>query len=134
MKNFEKRFEKSDFLKIKTQKAMTKLSELATKNNLTEVERDGLILRFQFTFELLWKCGKEFLQEEHGFELASPKKIIRAFRETSYFSDEETELLLSAAEDRNLAAHTYDELKAEQISNAIKSYFPIMQKWLSILS
>lgn len=37
------------------QKILTKLHELAVKLDLSEVERDALIQRFEFSFELLWK-------------------------------------------------------------------------------
>lgn len=37
------------------QKILTKLHELAVKPDLSEVERDALIQRFEFSFELLWK-------------------------------------------------------------------------------
>ena len=119
--------------KFLAEKALAKLSELATKKNLSEIERDSLILRFQFSFEIFWKCGKEFLQEEHGLIFSSPKKIVRAFRETGYFSDEETELLLQAADDRNLTAHIYDENKSCEIAERIEKYFPLLKKWLEII-
>ena len=46
--------------RIKTaQRALAKLHELAVKPDLSEVERDALIQRFEFSFELLWKCVKE---------------------------------------------------------------------------
>ena len=44
-----------------TQRILTKLHELAVKPDLSKVERDALIQRFEFSFELLWKCAKEYL-------------------------------------------------------------------------
>ena len=67
--------------RIKTaQRALAKLHELAVKSDLSEVERDALIQRFEFSFELLWKCVKEYLYVEEGIDAASPKKVIRCCR------------------------------------------------------
>lgn len=46
-------------------KILTKLHELAVKPDLSEVERDALIQRFEFSFELLWTCAKEYLYKEY---------------------------------------------------------------------
>ena len=116
-------------------KAVARLATLVGKNVLSDIERDSLIMRFQFSFELLWKCGKDFLEQEHGLFIASPKKVIRTFRELGYFTDNETADLLAAANDRNLTAHIYDEGKAVTIAvNIDNKYFRRLAKWLDILT
>ena len=120
---------------VLAKKALKKLGELVGKENRTEVERDSLILRFQFCFELLWKCGKDYLQAEHGFICASPKKVIRALREVGNLSDEETADLLRASEDRNLTVHIYNEKKSEEVAADIdKFYFRRMEKLLEVIA
>ena len=37
------------------EKALGKLHEGVIKDSLTEMERDGLIQRFEFAFEIMWK-------------------------------------------------------------------------------
>ena len=39
-------------------RTLAKFHELAHRQDLTEIERDALIQRFEFTFELVWKCAK----------------------------------------------------------------------------
>lgn len=39
-------------------RALAKFHKLAHRQDLTEIERDALIQRFEFAFELVWKCVK----------------------------------------------------------------------------
>lgn len=109
--------------------ALQKLQEAVTKENLSEMERDGMIQRFEFCFEILWKCGKDYLKDVEGLEAASPKTVIRLLREVKMFTDEETVLALKMADDRNLTAHTYDENLAIELSARIRRYEQFMQEW-----
>ncbi len=110
--------------------ALTKLHEGVTKESLTEMERDGLIQRFEFAFEIMWKCGKDYLLDREGLEAASPKKVIRTLRQVGLFSDEEAELALKMADDRNLTVHTYDEKMAIALSERIIAYEKLLADWL----
>lgn len=112
------------------QRALTKLHELAVKPDLSDVERDALIQRFEFSFELLWKCAKEYLYVVEGIDAASPKKVIRCCRELGLLDDEQTREALQMADDRNLITHTYDETFAQAVVERIRRYAPLLQLWL----
>lgn len=112
------------------QRALAKLHELAVKPDLSDVERDALIQRFEFSFELLWKCDKEYLYVEEGIDAASPKKVIRCCRELGLLDDEQTREALQMADDRNLTTHTYDETFAQAVVERIRRYAPLLQLWL----
>lgn len=56
------------------EKAFFKLKEAIEKEELSELERNGLIQRFEFTLELAWKTLKDFLDHE-GFIVKSPKVL-----------------------------------------------------------
>ncbi|WP_303063734.1 MULTISPECIES: HI0074 family nucleotidyltransferase substrate-binding subunit [Acidaminococcus] len=114
--------------RIKT--ALVKLHELAVKPDLSEVERDALIQRFEFSFELLWKCVKEYLYVEEGIDAASPKKVIRCCRELGLLDEGQTQEALQMADDRNLTFHTYDETFAQAVVERIRQYDPLLQFWL----
>lgn len=58
------------------EKAFKKLEEAVNEGELNELERNGLIQRYEFTIELAWKTLKDFLQDE-GFKLKSPKDVVR---------------------------------------------------------
>lgn len=112
------------------QRALTKLHELAVKPDLSDVERDALIQWFEFSFELLWKCAKEYLYVVEGIDAASPKKVIRCCRELGLLDDEQTREALQMADDRNLTTHTYDETFAQAVVERIRRYAPLLQLWL----
>ena len=112
------------------EKALGKLHEGVIKDSLTEMERDGLIQRFEFAFEIMWKCGKDYLLDREGLEAASPKKVIRLLREVGLFSDEEAEQALQMADDRNLTAHTYDEKMAVELAKRIVEHEKLLSEWL----
>lgn len=109
--------------------ALARLREMTGVEKLSDVERDALIQRFEFCFEILWKCGKDYLLEVEGIEAASPKKVIRCLREVGIFEDEESERALTMADDRNMTVHTYDEMLAKEMAERIKQYEPLMRTW-----
>lgn len=114
-------------------RALAKFHELASRQNLTEIERDALIQRFEFIFELTWKCAKEYLYIQEGIDAASPKKVIRSCREVGVLSDVETEQALKMADDRNLTTHTYDESFIESLLLRLPVYDTVLHNWLDRL-
>jgi len=81
-------------------KALMRLEEPLSKTSFAELEKDGVIQRFEFTFELVWKTLKDYLEEQGVLlDVASPKKILRqAFKENLLLDGE---LWLQMLEDRN---------------------------------
>lgn len=109
--------------------ALSKLHEAVVKETLSEIERDGLIQRFEFCFEIMWKCGKDYLREVEGLDAASPKAVIRMLRDVQIFSDEDAVFALEMVDARNLTAHTYDETMAANLVEKIPAYEKFMQDW-----
>ncbi|MDD6698001.1 MAG: HI0074 family nucleotidyltransferase substrate-binding subunit [Selenomonas sp.] len=113
----------------KTGDALARLHEVAIRDELSDLERDGFIQRFEFCFEILWKCAKDYLRDVEGLDAASPKKVIRMSREVGLLTDEETEQALEMANDRNQTSHMYDEQMAIELVERIKGYDALMQRW-----
>ena len=66
------------------EKAFRKLQEAINSGELNELERNGLIQRFEFTLDLAWKVLKGFL-ENKGFNFKpSPMDTIRQAQESGY--------------------------------------------------
>ncbi len=114
---------------ISAGQALERLHEATAKEPLSSIEKDGLIQRFEFCFEILWKCGKDYLLSVEGLEAASPKKVIRLLRETGLFTPEEAEQALTMVDDRNMASHTYAEKAAEELIKRIYGYEALLQEW-----
>lgn len=112
-------------------KAVQRLAEANTeyqKNLENDIIRDGLIQRFEFTFELAWKSAKEYLIDQGvADDLHFPKQVLRAAYENQMIDDEA--LWLKMLESRNRTSHIYDDRIAAAIAKDISaSFLPILKK------
>lgn len=78
------------------------------------------------SFELAWKTLKDYLEEQGFSDIKSPKSTIKKAFEIDLIEDGHA--WLEALENRNLAAHTYDDETAREIYELIcDSYFPLLE-------
>ena len=114
MSRFEER--KKDY-----KNALNRLRE-ALQEEPTELAIDGILHRFEFTFELAWKTIKDYL-EYMGIsdKTGSPRENIQLGFKHGIISDGELwiEMMLS----RNSLSHLYDEGTSKEIYNDIKERF-----------
>ncbi len=105
------------------EKAFQQLTEAVERfGELTDLEKEGMIQRFEFTFELSWKTLKDFL-ESQNVEAKFPRDVIKeAFH---YEIIENGEVWLEMLEIRNLMSHTYDEETFKRTANEIFNRFYI---------
>jgi nucleotidyltransferase substrate binding protein (TIGR01987 family) len=82
--------------------------------------RDGVIQRFEFTFERFWKLLKLILQYE-GFECRSPRSCIKEAFKQEIIVD--SEIYLDMLEDRNRSSHVYDEKTSIEIYDRIEDQY-----------
>jgi len=89
----------------------------------SELIRDATIQRFEFTFEVVWKTLKFYL-ERQGHECGGPRATLKkAFVENLISTPEEADVWLQMLEDRNLTAHAYDEALAHRIyTHIVRDY------------
>ncbi len=85
-----------------------------------ELEKDGVIQRFEFTFELLWKTLKIFLHDK-GIETKTPKDSLKEAFRIGYIKDEKA--FLDMLEDRNKTSHIYDRQTSQEIFERIKNNY-----------
>jgi nucleotidyltransferase substrate binding protein (TIGR01987 family) len=109
----------------KLQTAFSRLQESIQKAS-DELDRDGVIKRFEFTFELFWKTIKVLLEHE-GFGCAGPRSCIKEGARRGFTAD--SDALLDMLEDRNKLSHIYDEAVAQAIFERIKgTYVALMER------
>ena len=61
--------------------ALSRMEEILAEEKTTII-RDAALKRFEFTFDLVWKTMRAFLEEKKGVTCISPKECIReAFRQ-----------------------------------------------------
>lgn len=103
-------------------RALDKLKQGLTQyNEDNELLRDGLIQRFEFTFELAWKTLKEMFEDEGLTGLNSPKAVLKEAFAAEIIQDEK--LWLNMLVDRNTTSHIYSEDTAILISKNIKEKY-----------
>ncbi|MBX0312757.1 MAG: nucleotidyltransferase substrate binding protein [Sulfurihydrogenibium sp.] len=99
--------------------ALDRLSE-AVKTAKTDLEIDGTIQRFEFSFELFWKTLKLILKY-YGVECNNPRTCIKEAFRNGLIDDDE--IFLDMLEDRNLTSHIYDKQTANEIFERIKKFY-----------
>ena len=105
---------------INFRNALQRLKEAAKElkqNNAGDVVRDGVIQRFEFTYELAWKTTKEYLEDIGIVDRNSPKAVIKEAYAQKLIVNEENWLLM--LNDRNMTSHVYKEEMAEEIAERI---------------
>ena len=111
------------------EKALGKLAEAADIGKPSELERDAIIQRFEFSFEAAWKAAQAYLRVVEGLDIASPKGVVRSCRELGLLTESETAQCLKMADDRNLTVHTYNEPLALAIYERILGHRYLLVKW-----
>ena len=114
MKRFEER--KEDF-----ENATRRLKE-ALQEQETDLNVDGVLHRYEFTFELSWKTLKDFL-EYLGVTLntGSPREVIKVAFENKLIDDGEAWIKMMLA--RNALSHLYEEETSREIYSEIKNKY-----------
>lgn len=102
-------------------KAFLQLSSAVSEfEHLSRLEKEGLIQRFEYTFELSWKTLKDYLESQQ-VEAVFPRDVIKSAFHYGIITD--GEVWMDMLEKRNLLAHTYDEERFEYAVNKIKNVY-----------
>jgi nucleotidyltransferase substrate binding protein (TIGR01987 family) len=87
---------------------------------LNRLEKEGLIQRFEYTFELSWKTMKDFL-EGKGIETPYPRDVLKQAFAAGLIRD--GDIWMRMLDQRNLLSHTYDEKTFEEASTLVRGVF-----------
>lgn len=94
------------------EKVMSSLRQALLTAPKNDLERDGVIQRFEYTFELVWKTGKRVLHKA-GLQPQSPRAVIRDLAQQGFI--ESAEIWMTLLEARNYTSHTYNESTAQWV-------------------
>jgi nucleotidyltransferase substrate binding protein (TIGR01987 family) len=102
-------------------KALSQLRKFIEKGALNELEEQGLIQAFEYTYELAWNTLKDYfeLQGETGIH-GSRDAFRMAFRRGLI---EDGETWMDMIKSRTMTTHTYNEAIARQIATAITDQY-----------
>jgi nucleotidyltransferase substrate binding protein (TIGR01987 family) len=95
-------------------------SAVSDFENLNLLEKEGLIQRFEYTFELAWKTLKDYLESKE-VDAKFPRDVIKASFHYEFIR--EGEVWMDMLENRNLLFHTYNEVKFNLAINKIKEEY-----------
>lgn len=87
---------------------------------LNLLEKEGLIQRFEYTFELAWKTLKDYLESKE-VDAKFPRDVIKAA--FHYELIQEGEVWMDMLENRNSLSHTYNEKRFNAAINKIKEEY-----------
>lgn len=101
--------------------------EMRAERDLTDLEKEGTIQRFEYTCELAWKVMADYL--EHSgivFTNKTPLTTIRTAMEANLIENGQS--WMNALDARNKMSHTYDFKKFEAVIADINAeYLAIME-------
>lgn len=114
--NFEKAF-------LQLQSAIRRFDQL------DDLAKDGLVQRYEYTFELAWKTIKDFL-ESKGEEEKYQRDVLKKAFQLEIIEDGER--WLEMLDKRNLMSHTYNQQTFEVVIELIREkYYPEIEKLVS---
>jgi len=105
-------------------KALAKLKEaslLSKEKSLSELEMEGLIQRFEYTYELSWKTLQDLLKFKGYNDINGPGPVLSKAFDLGLIENADAWRRLKKS--RELTSHTYDSDTAEAIATAIQAEF-----------
>ena len=113
---------KLDERKLDFSKALSRLEDALLKDISDDLVVDGIIQRFEFTFEQAWKVMKLHLEDQGILDEAlAPRSTIRCAYKHRLI--ENGDLWIEMMLDRNRTSHMYDEATAIEIVKLIKEKY-----------
>jgi nucleotidyltransferase substrate binding protein (TIGR01987 family) len=91
---------------------------------------EGLVQRFEYTFELAWKVLQDFLEYKGYKDITGPNPVLQKSFEDGLISDHDAWRRMSKA--RNITSHTYNDGKASEIVEKIYTEYSILLKQLAV--
>ena len=112
------------------QKALSKLKEVVDGRDyetLSELEKEGLIQRFEYTFELAWKTLQDLLAFKGYQDIAGPNPALEQSFKDGYIQNEKVWRRMKKS--RELTSHTYNSETADSIAESIvREYFFLLSE------
>jgi nucleotidyltransferase substrate binding protein (TIGR01987 family) len=110
-------------------KALARLGSVADEKwvtDLSDLEQEGLIQRFEYTYELAWKTLQDLLRHRGYQDISGPNPVILQAYQDGLIKDGDAWKLMKAA--RETSSHTYDSEAAGEIAESIISkYYPLLR-------
>ena len=94
---------------------------------LNELEKDGLVQRFEFMIELAWKVMQDYLRETGYRGLNGPKPVVTQMGADGLLDPFAWNEMLDA---RNELSHIYDEGRSrEHLDRIVYDFIPVLDNF-----
>jgi nucleotidyltransferase substrate binding protein (TIGR01987 family) len=104
-------------------KALGQLRKFIERGELNELEKQGLIQAFEYTYELAWNTIKDYFEDQGETNINGSRDAFRLAFRRGLLQDGET--WMDMIKSRALTTHTYNEKVAEEIAGDITTrYYP----------
>jgi len=114
---WKQRFQNFDRAFVLLREAMDK-----GPSELNQLEKEGVIQRFEYCFELAWKCMKDYLERSgFVFAIATPRQVLKDAFAAKLLVD--GQVWIDMLDHRNLLSHTYDLTGFEKAVEAIHTRY-----------
>ncbi|WP_341582348.1 nucleotidyltransferase substrate binding protein [Marinobacter metalliresistant] len=112
-------------------KAYRQLDEavaLSHSRELSELEKQGVIQAFEYTYELAWNVIRDYFRWQGNSGITGSRDAIREAFANGLI--EEGEQWMHMLKDRNRTSHTYNEETAREIlKNILQLYHPLFSEF-----
>lgn len=98
-------------------KAFSQLKKFILKGELNELEKQGLIQAFEYTYELAWNTLKDFYENQGETNIQGSRDAFRMAYQRGLIK--KGEIWMDMVGSRNKTTHTYNEDVADEIVKAI---------------
>jgi nucleotidyltransferase substrate binding protein (TIGR01987 family) len=102
-------------------KALAQLTKFIEQLSLNELEEQGLIHAFEYTFELAWNLIKDYYFYQGETEIQGSRDAFRIAFSRNLIQDGES--WMKMIESRSRTSHTYNEETAREIADAIRNKY-----------
>lgn len=102
-------------------KALRQLSKFIEKGELNELEQQGLIQSFEYTYELAWNTIKDLFEAQGESGILGSRDAFRLAFKRGLIENGET--WMEMIKSRVLTSHTYNEEVAEAIAQSIVTLY-----------
>ena len=112
-------------------KALAKLSAAVVNGDVdsySDLEKEGLVKRFEYTYELAWKTLQDLLREKGYPDIAGPTPVIQQAFQDGYIKNGKD--WMNMKKSREITTHTYDE---DAVNDIVKKIIEVYYDLLNAL-
>ncbi|MGH9726454.1 MAG: nucleotidyltransferase substrate binding protein [Candidatus Acidiferrales bacterium] len=102
-------------------KAVKQITKFIEKGELNELEEQGLIQSFEYTYELAWNTLKDLFEQQGESDILGSRDAFRLAFKRGLIED--GEIWMDMIKKRGLTSHTYNEKVAEEITTHIRDKY-----------